>query len=142
MTQPADIRYFEDFNSYLVQTKTTYQGWDADAWATASLLESHLLFGSMPAERWEKAKLLVLIRNIIEVLQRQTLDELVKYVGDGGTLVMRPTPAGVASRNRAVTGRFCDGLGLLAPVGARVDDQYTKAALVPGWDPARPMAAR
>jgi len=132
VTQPCDIRYFEDYNSYLVQSKTTYQGWDSDPWATMNVFDSHLLFGCAPVPQWEKAKLLLLIRSHLDVLQQKTIEDLVKYVQDGGTLVMRADVGRRCVEEPGSDFALLKRFGFAPPVGARVDNQYTTAEAVTG----------
>lgn len=130
--RPAEIRYFSDYDSYLVQTKTTYQGWDADAWATMNLLDSHLLFGTAPGRDWKTAKLLVLIRENIGVMRRQTIGELAKYVAEGGTLVMRADAGRRCVEDPDADWALLRRFGFAPPIGPRTDDQYTRAVPAPG----------
>jgi len=129
---PAEVRYFSDYDSYLVQTKTTYQGWNADPWATMNLLDSHLLFGPAPGRGWKTAKLLVLIRGNIDVMRRQTIEELAKYVERGGTLLMRADAGRRCVEEPDADWTLLRRFGFTPPVGPRVDNQYVRAVPAPG----------
>jgi Beta-galactosidase len=133
VTLSGDIRYFEDFDSYLIDAKTNSMNGNNDGWATRDIYESHLLWGVIPGPDWQKAKLVLLIRHTdnLEDLHAKTIDELVQYVENGGTLVMRADAGRKCIEESGDDWALLRRFGFEPPVGPRIDDQYTKAMPVP-----------
>jgi hypothetical protein len=80
---------FRDLNSFLTETGILSLNGYFDGWASLQGYQSHLPIATGPHSLWQNAKLLMVTKPNIEILEEDTIDQLVAYVQNGGTLLMR-----------------------------------------------------
>lgn len=86
---PIDVRMLMDKQAFLTQSRTVYSGGYGDGFAQMLLYQSHLNFGGGDINLATQGKLLLLTKDFLEILSSSTVDKLVEYVQNGGTLLMR-----------------------------------------------------
>jgi len=86
---PFDAYFYRDMSGVMVGLNNFGAiSVGQDAHTIITCMENHLTFGVGSSEQWEKAPLLMAISSDVEYLEDSSMKELMKYVEDGGNLII------------------------------------------------------
>ncbi|HEY3332543.1 MAG TPA: beta-galactosidase [Capsulimonadaceae bacterium] len=128
---PVDVMLFKDSTAGLLRTKSTY-GWGwGDAWMNLNCFQSHLICAEGSMEFCQGAKLVIATGASVRQLNLATIDSIVKYVENGGVLLMRPDTGEVCVETPDQRWALMKRFGIAPPTGDP-DNGYIAAKPIAG----------
>jgi hypothetical protein len=128
LVQPVEAFMLKDLSSYLVGARTTYTGWWSDPWMLINLSQAQVPCAAGMDDLWEKGKLLLAF-HCLENMEKSLADRVVRYVENGGSLLMRPDAGRKCVDEPDADWVLLRRFGIEPPPGEFVPDR--KAAAVP-----------